>query len=130
VQLCYIDDFARLCLAACERPAARGQAFILTYRDPIEVGDLVARSARAVGAWIPPVGPPRWLLALAARVFEAADAAGLFRGEPPLTRDKLDTISVDRAYRIAKMRALLGDEPQVGYDEGIQRTAQALALAR
>jgi hypothetical protein len=49
--------------------------------------------------------------------------------EPPLTREKLATISVDRAYRIERMRALLGTEPQIGYDEGLALTAESLGLA-
>jgi nucleoside-diphosphate-sugar epimerase len=129
VQLVYIDDLARLTVDAAEtRP--RGGRFICTYRDPIRVGDLVRRIARTVGGRVAPVGPPTALLRLAARGFEALEGVGAFSGrEPPLTREKLATISVDRAYRIEKMRALLGTEPEVGYDDGLARTARAMGLA-
>ena len=61
---------------------------------------------------------------------EALERAGAFGGkEPPLTREKLATISVDRAYRIDRMRALLGAEPRIGYDEGLALTARSLGLA-
>jgi hypothetical protein len=86
----------------------------------------VQRIARTVHGRIAPVGPPTALLRVAARGLEALESVGFFSGrEPPLTREKLATISVDRAYRIDKMRALLGTEPQVGYDDGLARTALA-----
>jgi nucleoside-diphosphate-sugar epimerase len=67
---------------------------------------------------------------MAATALEALERVGVFRGkEPPLTREKLATISVDRAYTIDRMRTLLGTEPQVGYDDGLARTARAMNLA-
>ncbi|MDP9036687.1 MAG: NAD(P)-dependent oxidoreductase, partial [Myxococcota bacterium] len=129
VQLVYIDDLARLTVdAAVNRP--RGERFICTYRDPIEVGDLVGRIARVVHGRIAPWGPPTALLRIAARALEALEGVGFFAGrEPPLTREKLATISVDRAYRIDRLRAVLGAEPEVGYDDGLARTARAMGLA-
>jgi nucleoside-diphosphate-sugar epimerase len=129
VQLVYIDDLARLTVDAAEK-RPRSERFICTYKDPIRVGDLVQRIARAVGGRIVPVGPPTALLRVAARGLEALEGFGVFSGrEPPLTREKLATISVDRAYRIDKMRALLGSEPEVGYDDGLARTARAMGFA-
>jgi nucleoside-diphosphate-sugar epimerase len=130
VQLVYIDDLARIILLAAQSETTLGQRFIATYKDPIAVRTLVGLLADAVGRKILPVGPPKSVLRAGARVFEALDAAKLWRGEPPLTREKLDTISVDRAYRIDRMRSLLGTEPHVGYVEGIRRTAEALGLYR
>ncbi len=129
VQLVYVDDLARLVLDAAASPHALGERFICTYRDPIRVTDLVQTIARAVGKGIPRVGPPTALLYVAGLGLEQLDRLGLFGdGEPPLTREKLQTIAVDRAYRIDRMRALLGSEPRVGYKEGIERTARALGL--
>jgi nucleoside-diphosphate-sugar epimerase len=129
VQLVYIDDLARLAVdAAVKRPPS--ERFICTYRDPIRVGDLVRRIGRAVHGHVAPLGPPTALLRVAARGLEALEGIGFFSGrEPPLTREKLATISVDRAYRIDKMRALLGAEPEVGYEDGLARTARAMGLA-
>ena len=129
VQLVYIDDLARLTLDAAVAERTRGQTFICTYRDPIQMRDLAQESARAVDGWVPPVGPPKLLLTAGALGLELLERVGLFRGgEPPMTREKLATVSVDRAYRIDRMRALLGDEPRVGYAEGLGRTAEALSL--
>ena len=47
-------------------------------------------------------------------------------GEPPVTREKLQTVTVDRAYRIDRMREVLGWEPPTGYAEGLGLTAEAL----
>jgi nucleoside-diphosphate-sugar epimerase len=125
VQLVYIDDLARLCVDAAEK-RPMGERFICTYRDPIRVRDLVLGIARATGGHVAPFGPPAAWLRVAARGVGALESLGVFRGaEPPLTRDKLAMISVDRAYCIDKMRALLDDEPQVGYEDGLARTVRA-----
>ena len=130
VQLVYIDDLARITVDAATSKRALGERFICTYRDPIRVGDLVRRIARTVRGRVAPFGPPTPLLRLAAHGLEGLEAVGLFSGrEPPLTREKLATISVDRAYRIDKMRSLLGTEPAVGYDDGLARTAHAMELS-
>jgi len=130
VQLVYVEDVARIVLEASALERTVGQRFICTYKDPIRVGDLVRRIARAVQGFVLPVGPPTALLRLAATGIEALERAGAFRGrEPPLTREKLATISVDRAYRIDRMRELLRTEPAVGYDEGLALTARSLGLA-
>ena len=131
VQLVYIDDLARITLDAATAASAAYARFICTYRRPIQVRDLVLTIARVVGGRVAPVGPPTALLSLAARGFEALEKVGAFSGrEPPLTREKLATISVDRAYRIDCLRSLLGTEPHFDYDEGLLRTARALNLAR
>jgi dTDP-glucose 4,6-dehydratase len=130
VQLAYVDDVARMVLAACQADRALGERFICTYRDPIAVGNLVRLASRATGTWVPPIGPPVALLKAGAVALELLDRAGLFRGgEPPMTREKLATISVDRCYRTDRMKAILGVQPVVGYEEGIRRTASALGLA-
>lgn len=128
VQLIYIDDLARLALDAATSPRTSNETFICTYGEPIPVRQLVQLAADAVGSRVPLIGPPITLLKLGALAFEFGEWAGLIGGEPPLTREKLATVSVDRAYRIDRMRELLGDEPCVGYAEGFRRTAQALAL--
>jgi nucleoside-diphosphate-sugar epimerase len=128
VQLIYIDDLARLVLGAATSTRTRNETFICTYREPISIRELVRLAADAVGTHLPLVGPPVALLKLAALAFELGEWAGLIAGEPPLTREKLATVSVDRAYKIDRMRGLLGDEPRVGYGEGFRRTAQALGF--
>jgi nucleoside-diphosphate-sugar epimerase len=129
VQLVYIDDLARIAVDAAESDRALRERFICTYKDPIRVSDLVWRIARTVRGRVAPIGPPTSLLRLAARGMEALESMGAFAGrEPPLTREKLATISVDRAYRTAKMQRLLGTEPRIGYDEGLALTARAMNL--
>ena len=131
VQLVYVDDVARLVMRAASSKVALGQRFICTYREPIAVADLVQRIARAAGTHIPRFGPPTALLRMAGFGMEQLERAGVFRGrEPPLTREKLATLAVDRAYRADRMKALLGDEARVGYEEGITRTVRALGLGR
>jgi nucleoside-diphosphate-sugar epimerase len=130
VQLVYVEDVARIFLDAAVSPRTLGQRFICTYKEPIRVRDLVQRIARTVRGHVLPFGPPTALLRLAGAGFEGLEALGVLGGrEPPVTREKLATISVDRAYRIDRMRDLLGTEPRIGYDEGLLLTARSLGLA-
>ena len=130
VQLVYIDDLARIALLAAEAESAIGARFICTYAEPIRVGDLVRCIAHSVHGHVLPFGLPTLLMRFVATGFEGLDQLGAFAGrEPPLTREKLATISVDRAYRIDTMRRLLGTEPHIGYADGLARTARAMNLA-
>jgi nucleoside-diphosphate-sugar epimerase len=129
VQLVFVDDLARIIVQAATTDVALGETFICTHRSPVQVGDLVQRMAGIVHRWIAPVGPPTTLLAVAALPFELVDALRRGSAEPPLTREKLRTISVDRAYSIDKMRRLMGTEPGTSLEEGLRRTAAALGLA-
>lgn len=128
VQLVYIDDLVASVLEASASQRALGQAFICTAREPIRMRDLVRCAAGAVGSWLPPIPIPKAVLGGAARAFELAEWAGFIAGEPMLTREKLEMVSVDRCYRIDRMLSLLGIQPTVGYEEGLRRTARALGL--
>jgi nucleoside-diphosphate-sugar epimerase len=44
-----------------------------------------------------------------------------------VTREKLQTVTIDRAYRIDRMRALLDWEPPTSYEQGLRLTASTLA---
>lgn len=128
VQLIYIGDLARLVLDAATSPRTRNETFICAYQNPISIRELVRLAANAVGKRAPLARLPVALLKLGAVVLELGERAGLISGEPLITREKLATVTVDCAYRIDRMRKLLGDEPQVHYDEGFRRTARSLGL--
>lgn len=128
VQLIYIDDLARLVLDAATSPQTRNETFICAYQNPISIRELVRLAADAVGARPPLVSLPVALLRLGAMAFELGESTGLIAGEPPITREKLATVTVDCAYRVDHMCELLADEPHVHYDEGFRRTAYSLGL--
>ena len=115
----YVEDLARIILEASASKAALGEAVICTHRDPVRVGDLVQRMASIVHRVIPPVGPPTALLRLAGSAFELGEALHLLSGEPPVTREKLATISVDSGpTRSTRCAACWGPSPRRRWRRG------------
>jgi nucleoside-diphosphate-sugar epimerase len=128
VQLVYVEDLAHAIAETALRPGLDGAEFICTYREPITLRALSSLVAEIAGRPLPALGVPLGVARTAAFVFETLEKIG-FRfpgGEPPVTREKLQTVTVDRAYNVAHMRGLLGWEPPTPYEEGLRRTAAAL----
>ncbi len=128
VQLVYVEDLAFAIAEAALRPDLEGAEFICTYRDPITIRRLSTLVGDIADRPVPPLRVPVPVALTAGLVFETIGAFGFrFRsGEPPVTREKLQTVTVDRAYRIDRMRALLGWEPPTSYEGGLRKTAAAL----
>lgn len=131
VQLVYVEDLAHAIAEAALGAGLDGAELTCTYREPISMRDLSEAAARAIGRKLPALAVPLPVARLAALGFEALDALGFPfpGGEPPVTREKLQTVTVDRCYDIRRMRELLRWEPPTGYEEGLRRTAAALGLA-
>jgi nucleoside-diphosphate-sugar epimerase len=128
VQLVYVEDLAHAIAETALRPGLDGAEFICTYREPITLRGLSILVAEIAGRPLPALGVPLGVARAAGLAFETLEKLG-FRfpgGEPPVTREKLQTVTVDRAYNIEHMRGLLGWEPPTPYEEGLRRTAAAL----
>lgn len=131
VQLVYAEDLAFAIAEAALRRGLDGAEFICTYPEPISILRLSTLVGEIAGRPVPSLHVPLPVAVAAGLAFETFDKLG-FRfggGEPPVTREKLQTVTVDRAYRIDRLRALLGWEPPTSYEEGLRRTATALAAA-
>ncbi len=128
VQLVFARDLAFALTEAALRPGLDGAEFICTYRDPISILRLSSLAADVAGRPIPRLRVPLAVALAAGIAFETLEKLGVRfpGGEPPVTREKLQTVTVDRAYRIDRMRQLLGWEPPTSYEEGLRKTAQAL----
>jgi nucleoside-diphosphate-sugar epimerase len=128
VQLIYVEDLAFAIAEAALRPGLDGAEFICTYREPISILHLSTLAGEAIGRPVPSLHVPLPAALLAGVAFEALERLGVPfpGGEPPVTREKLQTVTVDRAYRIDRLRSLLGWEPPTSYEEGLRRTAAAL----
>jgi nucleoside-diphosphate-sugar epimerase len=115
-----VEDVVRGFIKAAGTPAAEGEAFILAGARHTTVEDLVSLIARKAG-----VSPPRFhwpagpLRAAAALCEDLSRPLGI---EPPLHRRRLDFYLKNRAFRIDKAKRVLGWEPRVGLEEGIQQT--------
>jgi len=128
VQLIYAEDLAHAIAETALRPGLDGAEFICTYREPITVLRLSTLTSEIVGRPLPRLHVPLPVALAAGIAFETLEKSGLRfgAGEPPVTREKLQTVTVDRAYRIDRMRALLGWEPPTSYEAGLRKTFAAL----
>ena len=131
VQLVYAEDLAFAIAEAALRPGLDGAEFICTYREPISILRLSTLVGEIAGRPVPSLHVPLPVAVVAGVAFETLEKLGFHfgGGEPPVTREKLQTVTVDRAYRIDRMRALLGWEPPTSYEEGLRRTQAALGTA-
>jgi nucleoside-diphosphate-sugar epimerase len=119
-QPAYIDDVVRgfhLCL---HHEAAVGEAFIIGSEEYLPLRDLVQLIARELKVSPPryrvPLAPVLWLATLCEQV---CVPLGL---EPPLHRRRVSFFQNNRAFSIEKAKRMLGYQPQVSLQEGIQRT--------
>jgi nucleoside-diphosphate-sugar epimerase len=128
LHLVYVDDVIRAFLLARESSRSVGQVYIVAGPSTITLSNLVARACALLG-----VRPPRWhipvgLAKAAGWMLETAYVGKLSMGIrafgdiPFVTRDKVDTLTVDRGYHIAKIQEELGYCPTVDYDQGLRQT--------
>ncbi|HID62485.1 MAG TPA: NAD-dependent epimerase/dehydratase family protein [Anaerolineae bacterium] len=128
MHLVYVDDAVKAFLLAGESSRSVGQVYIAAGPSPITLNNLVAKVCALLG-----VRPPRWHIPV--RVAKAAgwmlEGAYVIKsklgisalGETPfVTRDKVDTLAVNRGFSSAKPQRELGYLPTVGYDEGLRHT--------
>jgi nucleoside-diphosphate-sugar epimerase len=128
LHLVYADDVISAFLLAGESSKSVGQVYIIAGPSLITLNTLVAKVCAPLS-----VRPPRWHIPLsvaktAGWMLEMAYAGKLSMGirafgdMPLVTRDKVDTLTVNRGYNIAKIRQELGYCPTVDYDQGLPRT--------
>jgi dihydroflavonol-4-reductase len=128
LHLVYVDDVIRAFLLAGKSPRSVGQVYIVAGPSLITLSNLVAKVCALLG-----IKPPRWHIPVG--VAKAAgwmlERAYLIKGElgtsvlgetPFLTRDKVDTLAVDRGFSSAKVQRELSYLPNVGYEEGLRHT--------
>jgi nucleoside-diphosphate-sugar epimerase len=119
----YVDDV----VAAARAAAARGASGTLIVADPAPLTGFVAAAAEALG-----VPPPRRVLPrpLASVIAVGLEALGAIAGRPvPLTRARVRALSTRTAFRSARIDAVLGWRPAVGYREGLRRTVDGYRRA-
>lgn len=113
----YVDDVVDALVLCATSPRAGGEAFnvsaeVTTWRDFMGYyGRLCGREPR---------GLPLWL----ARLMAAAN--GIPGVSTPVNQGFLEMATSRKRFPIEKARELLGWEPRVGLDEGMERTARWL----
>lgn len=124
-QIAYVEDFAFAAVEAALRPGLNGAEFLCTTPEPISFAKLSHLSAGLLGTKLPKPNLPVWFAKLAATGFETLEALGLYRGEPPVTHEKLKTVLIPCSYSIARMQKILQWTPPTSYEEGLRKTVLA-----
>ena len=130
LHLAFISDIVKGFLLALDNDRANGRAYIIAGPEPITLNELVNKICKRLN-----VPEPRWhipanMARAAGRGMEALytwqqkiglDALGQ---TPFITRDKVDTLAINRSYSIARAKAELGFTPTIGYDQGLAITVE------
>jgi nucleoside-diphosphate-sugar epimerase len=119
----YIDDLIDGILAAIRTRAAEGEVITLAGGQGVSTGDYFGRIGAMIGRPRVRSAPDRALLALTG-IQAAVDR---LRGAPgEVNPNALRYLTRRGTYSIAKARALLGFEPRVSLDEGMDRSERWL----
>ncbi len=129
IHLIYIDDLIDGLMLAISHPPAGTKTYILAADQPVSMKRLIAILGEALSR---PVGrvrvpaPFAWFTGL---VLESLYRWCRIRQEPLVTRDKVDLMTRDRFFDIARARAELGFAPRTGCQEGLRRTMDWLMVS-
>ncbi|MFH0880340.1 MAG: NAD-dependent epimerase/dehydratase family protein [Lentisphaerota bacterium] len=116
----YIDNFVDAFELAAEKPAAKGQTYIIADDKYFTIEEIVREIARVMNVPLKvihlPFYPLYWLSAVVEWVFKPLPM------DPPLFRRRADWFRQNRAFKIDKARRDLGYDPKVPLSEGLKRT--------
>lgn len=127
VDLAYVDDVVSGMVAAWKRGRI-GEVYILSGPQPLEMRTVLATACAVLERRGPgPLYVPSRLANLIAGVAEWA--WGAFGRRPPLTRDAVATLTVDRGFSHERAARELGYRPKIDLGEGLRQTVEWLHAA-
>ena len=115
----YVDNLVDGYVLAASLPGDEGQIFTITDGVGVETREFFAHHHRWLGAKGPRTASTPVALALAAATARALRLAGR---ETEVTPNAVRYLARSGTYSIAKARTMLGYEPAVGLDEGLERS--------
>lgn len=130
LHLCYISDLVEGFLQACERQNAIGETYILAGPSTISLLDLVKKICDLLQVNPPKMHVPTRIAHLAGYGFELGyrmmNNIGYRKhnNSPFITRDRVDTLTIDRGFCINKAQNEIGYHPRVDYDLGLSTTLE------
>jgi nucleoside-diphosphate-sugar epimerase len=129
VHLIYIDDLIDGLVLTINRARCSGETFILAGERPITINSLVRIVESTLKKGIPKIHVPLWFARATAHLMEIAYKSIIKGKEPFITRDKIDIMTIDRAYDIGKAKEVFGFSPGVDYEYGLSKTIHWLKEA-
>ncbi len=113
----FVDDLVEGIVLAAADEHARGEIFVLSGGHDVEARDFFGHYARMLGKDRVPVAPTPVVVAIAA----VMERVGRLRGSPPeVTPAAVRYLARSGSYSIDKARSVLGYQPAVGLDQGME----------
>ncbi|MGB3237086.1 MAG: NAD-dependent epimerase/dehydratase family protein [Geitlerinemataceae cyanobacterium] len=119
--LTYVEDLVAGIALAGEKDEAIGEIITIGGESYLTLNELVAKIAGILNKPISSLRIPVWPVWFAGWVCEVVCAP--FGISPPIYRRRVDFFLKDRAFDISKAKRLLGYQPRISLEEGLQRTA-------
>lgn len=116
----YVDDVIEGLVATTEAPGLDGAVIHFAGAERLSVTEFAKKIALAMGRKPHRTSIPYSAAFAAGAVLEALTAP--LRGDPPLTRARVRTLTQDRLYRIAEAERRLGWRPQTTLEQGLPQT--------
>ena len=116
----YISDMLQGFELAATSESAVGETVIVGAAEPVLLDDLIQAVAHAQAVDFKPLSVPMFVMLPAC--FFVEKAFGLIGKEPPVSRRSLKFFTESSAFDISKARRVLGYQPKVSLDEGLQLT--------
>lgn len=119
--LTYIDNVVdALLLCQHSDGATLGRKYNITNGEPIQIWAMINHLCQRLG-YPPPTGQvPKWVAYAAATTLEAGYKLARPHQEPPLTRYTVGLFSTSLTLNIEAARQVLGYEPRIRLDDGIE----------
>lgn len=119
----YISDAVKGLELCASVDGMKGEVFIIAGENAVQVSELVDVMSKELGVRSPKLHMP---IALGLLGGYSVEIAFNFIGkQPPFSRRSLDFFLKDNAYDIGKAKRMLGYQPQVDLQLGIQKTLQS-----
>jgi 2-alkyl-3-oxoalkanoate reductase len=123
VPLIYVRDAAKGLLLAADARQAVGRTYLLVNDEPVTQRDYLNAIADELGAPQPNRHIPYRLGVLLGAVAETGARLTLREKPPPFMRYGIQLLGGENAFDVGRARRELGFSPEVGYVEGVRRTA-------
>jgi 2-alkyl-3-oxoalkanoate reductase len=116
----YIDNLIDALVLAMDEERGNGSAYLIADEAYVPIGDLVRRTAIAMGTPLRIVRLPIWPVIALGHAAQLAYAP--FGVAPPIFPRRVDWYRQNRAFKIDRAKRELGYLPRIGLDEGLRRT--------
>lgn len=121
VDITCVENVAHACILAMTKDGVAGECFNISNGEPMEFKEILLLFLDSINKKPKYLKLPFQLVYGAACILEAVYRNHKLSGEPPLTRYTVCTLAFSQTLDISKAKEMLGYEPIISLEEGIQK---------